>query len=171
MAKLKQGGSTKKQMDYAKKRIFTTGKNKQQLALEAGFSRAVSATPKSKIEDTPGFKNAVSKLAVKSNNLALSILEEFDKRGVRGFTNKELMMALDSIGRAWDRFTAPPKHHKKIDPEYDNGKNPLRTIILQTVNKQTIANPGEIKDAVVNDGEVVEDKVVDNVEGGDDDEF
>ena len=80
-------------------------------------------------------------------------------------------MVLDSIGRAWDRFTAPPNHHKKIDPEYDNGKNPLRTIILQTVNKQTIANPGEIKDAVVNDGEVVEDKVVDNVEKGGDDEF
>ena len=155
-------------MDYAKKRIFTTGKNKQKMALAAGFSPAVSATPKSKIEDTPGFKNAVSKLAVKSNNLALSILEEFDKRGVTDFTNKELIMALDSIGRAWDRFTAPPNRHSKSDPDFDNGKNPLRTIILQTVNTQTIANPGEIRGVVVNEGEVVEDKVVDNVEEEDD---
>lgn len=175
MTRLKKGSSTKKQMEYAKKRIFSTGQNKRDIALEVGYSKEVAATTKSKIESTDGFKNAVGKLALKSNNIALNILEEFERRGVKDFSNKDLISGLDAIGRAWERFTAPPRHHKDNGMDYDNGKNPLRTVILQTVNNQTIQtkeDPGEqiVRDAVAEEVKEDGDKGVEEVDQGNKDE-
>jgi hypothetical protein len=139
-------------MEYAKRRIFTDGSNKMKTALATGFALSTAKSPKLKIEDRPGFKNAVSKLAVKSNNLALDMLNEFEKRGLDSFSNKELISALNAIGSAWDRFTAPYKARDPMKMNTDNGKNPLRTIILQTVNTQEVKDV-EIKDADFNESE------------------
>lgn len=154
--KIKKNSSAPMQMKYAKNRIFTK-MNKHDSAIAAGFGRDVAETPKSKIEDHMGYQNAVSELSIKSNTLALDIMKEFDRRGVSEFSDKNLIAALNAIGAAWARFNAPRHHHPDNGLDYDNGKNPLRTVILQTVNNQTISNPTEIRDAVINEGVVEEE--------------
>lgn len=160
--KIKKTASAQKQMAYAKNRIFTK-MNKQESALAAGYGRDVAETPKSKIEDHMGFQNAVSELSIKSNTLALDIMKEFETRGLSEFSDKNLIAALNAIGAAWARFNAPMHHHKDNGLDYDNGKNPLRTVILQTVNNQTITNPENIRDAVVNEGVVEEESNPDDL--------
>ena len=97
-------------------------------------------------------------------------MNEFERRGLSEFSNKDLVAALNAIGAAWTRFNAPPHHDKRRPEDYDDGKNPLRTVILQTVNNQTINSPGEIKDAVV--AEVIEkEEVVEDKQGTEEDPF
>jgi hypothetical protein len=103
------------------------------IALDVGYPPNVANSVVSKIESKVGFHNAMAKLAAESNNVALAILSEFKARGVSGFSNKDLVSALNAIGNAWTRFNTLPK-----DPSSDNGKNRLRTVILQRVENQTV---------------------------------
>jgi hypothetical protein len=73
-------------------------------------------------------------LAQESNSLALSIMHEFKSRGVKDFSNKDLIGALNAIGGAWAKFN--PKEEYESKKSKDN--NRLRSVILQQVENQTI---------------------------------
>jgi len=141
MAFIKRNGSTMKQMAYARQLFGAKGKNKKQIALDSGYSPAVSNSVKSHIENKPGFNNAMSALAIDSNNLALAAMHEFKARGFEDFSNKDLVGALNAIGGAWAKFN---NQTPKEDPNNLNGTNKLRTVILQQIANQTII-PGETK--------------------------
>ena len=147
MVFVKKGASSLQQMAYAKGTLGAgRGTTKQTLALDCGYSPNVARSAKSHIENTAGFNNAMVKLAVESNNLAMAAMHEFKARGFEDFTNKELIGSLNAIGNAWSKFNAPARDS---EPRSKQG-NKLRTVILQQVENQTI-NPGaekpEITDA------------------------
>jgi len=135
MTYIKRNGSTIKQMAYARKLFGGQGSSKKQIALDSGYSAAVSNSVSSHIENKPGFNNAMSALAIDSNNLALAAMHEFKARGFEDFSNKDLVGALNAIGGAWAKFNAVTP---KKDPDNNNGTNKLRTIILQQIENQTV---------------------------------
>jgi hypothetical protein len=131
--------SADKQYSYAEQRVLGPSTTKKKSALQVGYSETTANSVVSKIESKPGYLNAVSKLANKSNSLALSAMKEFENRGFENFSDKNLIGALNAIGSAWERFSNP----KNREPIRDDGKNKLRTIILQRVENQTISAPAE----------------------------
>lgn len=133
--KISKTGSTLKQTAYARRIFGADGKDKQQIALDVGYSKYIAATPKSKIENSRGFNNAMAKLAADSNNLALSVMSELKARGFTDFSNKDLVGALNAISSAWKNFNNVTN---KEDGHGDSGKNKLRTVILQRIENQTI---------------------------------
>ena len=140
-----------KQMAYARRIWGAKGTDKKGIALDVGYSRFVANSAKSKIEDHKGFNNAMAALAADSNNVALQILHEFKSRGVKDFSNKDLVSALNAIGGAWSKFTTPLRN-----PEGDKkSNNKLRTVILQRVENQTVSPGAEIE--ALPPGDVLED--------------
>jgi len=132
-------GSTMKQMAYARGLLGAKGKSKKEIALNVGYSPAVANSVSSHIEDKQGFHNAISALAVDSNNLALAAMAEFKKRGFSDFSNKDLIGALNAIGLAWSKFNQAPK-----EKDQSQSTNRLRTVILQQVENQTIGGPAPL---------------------------
>lgn len=128
------------QTAYALRTWGAQGKDKQQIALDVGYSRHVAKTPKSKIESTRGYNNAIAKLASNSNNLALKVMAELNGRGFDEFSNKDLVGALNAIAGAWKNFNAPLME-KTGDTNGDGSANKLRTVILQRIENQTVNNP------------------------------
>lgn len=148
---VKQRGSTMKQMAYAKRLLGGQGTTKKQIALDSGYSPNVANSVSSHIENKPGFNNAMSALALESNNLALSAMHEIKARGFKDFTNKELIGALNAIGSAWSKFNEQPKEK---DPK-ESG-NRLRNVVLQQIENQNIISspapePKEVIDVDVAD--------------------
>ncbi len=127
-----------RQMAYARGVLGAEGNTKKQIALNVGYSPAVANSVVSHIESTAGFNNAMAKLAVESNNLALAALCEFKSRGFREFSNKELTNALTAIGGAWEKFNAPIREKSSND-----SGNKLRNIVLQQIENQNITNSPE----------------------------
>lgn len=123
-----------KQMAYARRLMGGEGTSKKQAALDSGYSSAVSNSVSSHIENKKGFHNAMSQLAKESNNLALSVLHEFEARGLGHFSNKDLVSALNAIGNAWSRFNKNPEREKDSE---NPGKNKLRNVVLQRIENQT----------------------------------
>jgi len=146
---LAKNQSADKQYAYAEQRILGPSTTKKKSALAVGYTDAVSRSVVSKIESKPGYHNAVVQLANKSNSLALSAMKEFEARGFKDFSDKNLIGALNAIGAAWERFNNP----KNREPAKDDGKNRLRTIILQNVKNQTISAPA--KNTIVEKVEVL----------------
>lgn len=136
MVFIKTKGSTMKQMAYARGLLGAKGKTKKEIALNVGYSPAVANSVSTHIEDTKGFSNAISALAVDSNNLALAAMAEFKARGFKDFSNKDLIGALNAIGLAWSKFNQQPKERDNSQPN-----NRLRTVILQQIENQTVNNP------------------------------
>ena len=130
--KIGRRSTTIKQMAYAQRILGGQGQTKGEIALNSGYSANVSRSVKSHIEDKLGFHNAMSQLAVESNNLALAAMHEFKARGFEDFSNKDLIGALNAIGNAWSKFNDIPK-----DKNPDQGNNKLRTIVLQQIENQT----------------------------------
>ena len=129
--KLNKGHSTMKQMAYAKRVLGGQDESKKLAALNSGYSPYVSNSISSHIENKAGFHNAMSALAVESNNLAMSALHEFKARGFKDFSNKELINALNAIGSAWEKFNAPSRESNK------ESSNKLKNIVLQRIENQT----------------------------------
>lgn len=129
-----KGGSTIKQVAYARKLFNGDGKSKKEIALSVGYSPAIANNALAKIEDTEGFHNAMEKLAVESNNLLLACMEEYKSRGLSEFSNKDLNGALNAIAAGWDRIAKVRAPNKNKDPE----TNPLRKVFMQKVENQTI---------------------------------
>jgi len=141
-----------KQMAYARRLFGGDGTNKKQIALDCGYSPNVADSVSSHIESKPGFNNAMSALAIDSNNIALAAMSEFKARGFKDFSNKELTGALNAIGNAWSKFNAPLL---KNPDEGNKSTNKLRTVILQQVENQTISPGGEIqKEPKIHEAEV-----------------
>lgn len=133
-----KNGSTLKQAAYARRIWGAEGQNKKQIALDVGYTPSVANSCVSKIEDRPGFNNAIAKLATESHNVAIAVLHEFKARGVKDFSDKDLISSLNAISNAWDKFN---KGLIQAEKPQDNGKNRLRTIVLTR---------SEVKDVVSN---------------------
>lgn len=129
-----------KQLAYARRVWGAQGTDKKSIALDVGYSPAVASSVVSKIESRPGFNNAIAKLAADSNNMALAVMSEFKARGFSDFSNKDLVASLNAIAGAWDKFNKGLIEHTK--PE-DNGKNRLKTVILQNIQRQVNVTPSE----------------------------
>lgn len=144
--KISKTGSTMRQVAYARRVWGGKSENKKQAALDVGYSPSVANSCVLKIESKRGFNNAMAKLASDSGNIALAVMHEFQARGVKDFSNKDLVGALNAIAGAWDRFN---KGLIEQERPTDNGKNRLRTLMIQRVENQTIVAPEvkEIKDA------------------------
>lgn len=138
MVRIGKTGSTLKQTMYAKRVWSADGQTRTAIARDVGYSPAVANSPKQKIEDHRGFNNAMSALALESNNLALSAMHEFKARGFEGFSNKDLVGALNAIGNAWAKFNVERTNPDRVNSQKGNR---LRTIILQQVENQTIQAP------------------------------
>lgn len=132
--KIQKNGSSMKQIAYARRVFGAQGTSKKNIALDVGYSKAVSNSIKSKIESRPGFNNAMAKLAVDSNNLVLEIMSEFKARGFEDYSNKDLNGAMNAITNAWTKFNGAEK--PKDDP--NKNQNRLRTVILQRVDNQVV---------------------------------
>ena len=143
---------------YAKRMWGAKGNDKKHIALDVGYSPSVANSTKSKIENHPGFNNAIAALAHESNNMAMAAMAEFKARGLRDFSNKDLVGALNAIAGAWGKFNAEGRGAPKI-PE---NKNRLRTVILQRIENQTISAPAEIREASTKDVDNIEEDV-DNI--------
>lgn len=141
--KISKTGASLRQIAYARRVWGGKDQNKKQVALDVGYSPSVANSCVSKIENHKGFNNAMAVLAAESNNLALSIMHEFKSRGVADFSNKDLVGALNAIAGAWDRFN---KGLIEQERPQDNGKNRLRTIMIQKVENQTVLN-SDVKQA------------------------
>jgi len=122
-----------RQMAYARRVWGAKGPDKMTIALDVGYSPSVSRSVVSKIESRKGFNNAIARLAAESNNVALAAIHEFKARGFADFNNAELTKALSAIAGAWEKFNKGMVEQER--PE-DNGKNRLRTVVLQNINKQ-----------------------------------
>lgn len=129
-----KGGSTIKQVAYARKLFNGDGKSKKDIARSVGYSPAIANNALAKIENTEGFHNAMEKLAVESNNIMLAVFEEYKARGLTKFSNKDLNGALNAIASAWERIARVRNPDKNLDPE----QNPLRKVFMQKVQNQTI---------------------------------
>jgi hypothetical protein len=128
-----KSGSTPRQYAYAVKKLNGDGRNNKEIALSVGYPPSTANNTKQKIEKTEGYQNAVIKLANESNNMALAVMTEFKARGLKGFSNKDLVGALNAIGNAWERF-----NKVRAPSGSKSEENPLRKVILQRVENQTI---------------------------------
>jgi hypothetical protein len=146
---VKKRSSSMKQMAYARRLLGAQGTSKKEIALDVGYSPNVANSISSHIENKPGFNNAMARLAVDSNNLALAAMHEFKARGFKDFSNKDLIGALNAIGSAWSKFNATPG-----DMEKKPSQNKLRTVILQQVENQTVVGGELEKKEKVVEGEV-----------------
>lgn len=129
-------GATIKQYAYATKLLNGEGRSKKDIALSVGFSPSVAMNAANKIETTEGFQNAVIDLAGKSNNVVLAVMAEYEARGLKKFSNKDLNGALNAISQAWDRFNKARAPNKIQTPE----GNRLKAVILNRIENQTINN-------------------------------
>lgn len=127
-------GHTPRQFAYAVKKLKGDGKSKKAMALEVGYPPSVAAKATEKIESTEGFANAMIELASKSNNIVLAAMHEYQVRGFKNFSNKDLNGALNAISTAWEKFNKVRAPDKKNDPDF----NPLKRVIMQKVENQTI---------------------------------
>lgn len=125
-----------RQQAYARRVWGAKGADKTNIALDVGYSKYVARSASSKIEATKGFQNAMTALARESNNMALTILHEFRSRGVKNFSNKDLVGALNAIGGAWSKFNVG---NIPVKGAGNGGEsNRLRAVIMQQVEHQTI---------------------------------
>jgi len=138
-------------MAYARRVFGAKGDSKKNIALDCGYSPNVANSVGTHIESKLGFNNAMSKLALDSNNLALAAMSEFKARGFEDFSNKDLIGALNAIGLAWSKFNAVPKERQA-----SQSTNKLRTVILQQVENQTIAPDATTPATASSASEIVE---------------
>lgn len=126
-------GSTIKQMAYASRMMNGSAESKKEAALLSGFSMSVAENAKHKIETTEGYKNAMIELHTRSNNLLNAIMHEYEVRGLKNFSNKDLVAATNAIANAWDKIDTKRAPNKMKTPE----GNPLRAVLTRRVETQT----------------------------------
>lgn len=149
-----KNGSTPQQYAYATRLLGGQGTTKKEIALMVGYPPSIANNASTKIEKTEGFQNAVLKLATESNNMVLAIMAEYKARGFTKFSNKDLNAALNATSQAWDRFNKQRAPDQNRTPE----GNPLRKVIMQKIENQTINNISTPKEAEVVESEVDEEE-------------
>ncbi len=155
--KISKKGSSLRQEAYARRVWGADGSDKKTIALDVGYSPNAAKSVMSKIESRPGFQNAIARLAHESNNIALEVISELKARGTREFSNGELVKALSAIAKAWETFNKPLM---KMEQPEDNGKNRLRTVILQRIEKQVNVTDPKSTEVNTPDNNIVEAEVV-----------
>lgn len=95
---------------------------------------SVAENVKAKVEDTEGYQNALVELGAKSNNLLLSIMAEFQARGLTEFSNKDLVSAMNAFTSAWEKIDNKRAPNKMKTPE----GNPLRAVFTERVRTATL---------------------------------
>jgi len=125
-------GYTQKQFAYAQRTFGGEGVSKRQIALDIGYSESVANHPGVKIEASEGYSNAMSALASETGNFALQIFHALKHKDLSKESVPVLMNSLQTIAKAWETFT-PKQQVNKGETD-----NPLRTILLQRVDNQTI---------------------------------
>lgn len=163
--KIPKKGSSMRQLAYARRVWGADGTDKKQIALDVGYPPNVARSVVSKIESRPGFQNAIAQLARESNNIALEVMSELKARGTREFSNTELIKALSAIAKAWETFNKPLM--QKEQPE-DNGKNRLRTVILQRIEKQVNVTDPKSTEVITPDHGAIQAEVIEVEEVKDD---
>ena len=131
-----------KQMAYARRVFNGQGVNKKQIALDCGYSPNVANSISSHIENKPGFLNAMATLAAESNNMAMEVMAEFKSRGLKEFTNQEMIGALNAIAGAWSKFNPQARQQG----EGSQSTNRLRTVILNQIENQTVLQSDKVTD-------------------------
>ncbi len=100
--------------------------SRRQLAVSVGYSQSVADKVTEKIESTEGYANAMAALASETGNVALKALNVLKNRDLSKETTAQILDAIETLGRAWDRFTP------QIVKADDNAKrSSLRSIILE----------------------------------------
>lgn len=127
-------GSTIKQYAYATRMMNGQATSKKEAALLSGFSMSVSENVKNKIEDTEGYRNAIGALAAESNNLLVSVMMEFKSRGLKEFSNKDLVSAMNAITSAWSKIDEKRAPNRMQTPE----GNPLRAVFMKKTETLTL---------------------------------
>lgn len=143
--KRRRGGSTIKQFAYATRMMNGQATSKKEAALLSGFSMSVAENARAKIERTEGFRNAIGVLAYRSNNLLVAVMNEFESRGLTGFSNKDLVAAMNAITSAWTKIDEKRAPNKMQTPE----GNPLRAVFTKRVETQTVSLEPMKKEAPV----------------------
>lgn len=138
-------GSTIKQFAYATRMMNGQADSKKEAALLSGFSVSVANNAHNKIENTEGFKNAMIVLAARSNNLLLAVMNEFEVRGLKEFSNKDLVSAMNAISSAWTKIEEKRAPNKLKTPE----GNRLRGIFTKTTETAVIESAPEPASATV----------------------
>ncbi len=157
MPRTKKGQSTPRQVAYANRIFGGQGISRKQIALDVGYPPSVANLVKEKIESSVGFHAAMAKLAADSNNIALAAMHEFQVRGFKDFSNKDLVGALNAIGSAWSRFN---HQQERVSSNSESKGNRLRTIVMNHIENQTL-NTGAIHEAIPAPLVPPESKVVD----------
>ncbi len=129
-------GSTVKQYAYAMRKLNGQGDTKMDMARSVGYSPTVARNISTKIEKTEGYHNAVIELATKSNNMVLAVMHEFEARGLKDFSNKDLVSALNAISGAWEKFEKRRVPDRTQNPD----ENPLKKLVMNRIENQTIIN-------------------------------
>lgn len=132
--KRSRSGHTIKQYAYATRVLTGGAKSKKEAALLSGYSMTMAENAKAKIENTEGYQNAIGVLAAESNNLLLGIMAEFKTRGLKKFSNADLVKALNAMTGAWDKIEERRSPSKMKTPE----GNPLRGVLMRRVEEVSV---------------------------------
>ena len=97
--------------------LMNTDETKQNIALQAGYSPSMSRVPQV-IENTKGYKLALSKVAGEVNNFAMNVLFALQARDMNQEDTKTLLSALDVVSKATERYI--PKEKQTLDGGLSN---------------------------------------------------
>lgn len=119
-------------MQWAYAQHVLSGKTKKESAILAGYKEVTANAPTRNIESTEGFANAMTELAGKAGNVALSVMHKLgEKERIDKMTTGELMEAVNVLSTAFVRFT-PKEKKDSLDG------NILRDIFAKQIEKQKV---------------------------------
>lgn len=138
MPRVSSLGYTPKQLAYARRVLEGDGSTKREIALKSGYSPGSAGNAGAHLESKMGFHNAMAKLAAQSNMVVTALMEEFQNRGVKHFSDKDLIAATNALTNSWMKFN-------KVNIENATPKaqtpNRLRPVIMQHIENQTVNGP------------------------------
>jgi hypothetical protein len=94
---------SRRQLKYAYG-LMNEKKSKYQIALDAGFSPATARVPKL-IENKQGFSLAMAQIAGETENTMMKLMFELKGRDLSKLSIEELVEALGTLSKTWQRFT------------------------------------------------------------------
>ena len=139
MARTKKAlSSTMKQKAYARKIVSGVHKTKKETALAVGYSVSVAESAKNRIEDTPGFNNAMRDLAQETGDVVMHVYHSIKDRDLSKENLQTVLNAVEVLAGAFEKFSPKQKDESSLK------NNRLKAVLLQRVENQTI-NAGTIK--------------------------
>lgn len=130
--KRRRNGSTDMQKEYARRRLTGVYESKKATALSVGYTHSVAVSPKSKIESTEGYANAVRDLAEETGDIVLMAYQSLKKRNLDNESTETVLKCINTLANAFKVFSDDKKQ------DYDQPENRLRLAINQHIQHQTI---------------------------------